>query len=326
MSGQSRGRQGPAYADVWGVQDPWGATVTETQGERETRPPPAETFETYRPLLFAIAYRMLGSATEAEDVVQDAYLRFQATPPESIRSAKAFLSTVVTRLCLDQIKSARARRESYVGPWLPEPLLTEALDAAPAPADRVTQAESISMAFLVLLESLTPLERAVFLLHEVFDYGYDDVAAIVGRSEPACRQLYRRARQHVLERRPRFPAAPAEQERLTATFLRACERGDLDELTGLLAEDVTLWSDGGGKVRAALRPIHGRDAVARFIVGILSKAPPGFRVQHTAVNGAPGIVSYVNDRPIAALALETDGRRIHGLRLVANPDKLARLQ
>lgn len=164
---------------------PWRDSVPETESERETRPPTAEAFEAYRPLLFAIAYRMLGSAMEAEDVVQDAYLRYETTPPETIRSEKAFLSTIVARLCLDQIKSARSRRESYVGPWLPEPLLTDALAVAPAPADRVTQEESISMAFLVLLESLTPLERAVFLLHEVFDYGYDDVAAIVGRSRPA---------------------------------------------------------------------------------------------------------------------------------------------
>jgi RNA polymerase sigma-70 factor (ECF subfamily) len=313
-------------APTGAARDAWGETVPETESDREMRPRAAETFEAYRPLLFGIAYRMLGSAMEAEDVVQDAYLRYQATPPETIRSEKAFLSTVVTRLCLDQLKSARSRRESYVGPWLPEPLLTDALGGAPAPADRVTRGESISMAFLVLLESLTPLERAVFLLHEVFEYGYDEVAAIVGRSEAACRQLYRRARQHVLERRPRFPAAPSEQQRLTESFLRACERGDLNELMELLAEDVTMWSDGGGKVRAAPRPIHGRDAVARFILGILRKAPPGMRVQPAEVNASVGILSYLDDQPFGALTLESDGRRIHGLRIVVNPDKLTRLR
>jgi RNA polymerase sigma-70 factor (ECF subfamily) len=318
-------RTGTAPVAIAGARGSWRNGVPETESERETRLPMAEAFEAHRPLLFAIAYRMLGSAMEAEDVVQDAYLRYQATPPETIRSDKAFLSTVVTRLCLDQIKSARSRRESYIGPWLPEPLLTDALAAAPAPADRVTQEESISMAFLVLLESLTPLERAIFLLHEVFEYGYDEVAAMVGRAEPACRQLYRRARQHVLARRPRFPAAPAEQQRLTESFLRACGGGDLDELMDLLAEDVTMWSDGGGKVRAARRPIYGRDAVARFILGILRKAPPGLRVQPAQVNGGVGILSFVDGQPFGALTLETDGQLIHGLRLVVNPDKLTRL-
>src|SRR5438067_8751384 len=183
-----------------------------------------EQFDEHRALLFGIAYRMLGSVMDAEDVVQDAFLRWQKASAAEVESPKAYLSTIVTRLCLDHLRSARVQREQYVGPWLPEPLVTE---QAPDAAETTTLHESLSMAFLVLLESLTPLERAVFLLHDVFEYGYDEVAAIVGRTEQACRQLYRRARQHVLERRPRFPAAPSEQQRLTESFLRACGRGDL---------------------------------------------------------------------------------------------------
>jgi len=286
----------------------------------------AETFERYRPLLFGIAYRMLGSAMEAEDAVQETYLRYQATPPESVRSERAFLSTVITRLCIDQLRSARAQREQYVGPWLPEPLLTEDLAAAPTPADRIGERESISMAFLVLLERLTPLERAVFLLHEVFDYSFAEVGEIVGRTEVTCRQLFRRAKQHLVEQRPRFAPSPVEQQRLTESFLRACRHGDLDELTGLLAEDVTLWADGGGKVAAARQPIHGRAAVARFLLGILAKAPADLGVQPTEINGEPGIVAYSGGRAFGALAIETDGQQVRGLRLVANPDKLEGLQ
>jgi RNA polymerase sigma-70 factor (ECF subfamily) len=286
----------------------------------------AEAFETQRPHLFGIAYRMLGSAMEAEDMVQETYLRYQATPAETIRSERAFLSTVVTRLCLDQLKSARAQRERYLGPWLPEPVPTVHLADAPLPADRVGERESISMAFLVLLESLTPVERAVFLLHEVFDYSFAEVGEIVERPEATCRQLFRRAKQHLAERRPRFAPSSAEHQRLTESFLRACGRGDIEELTDLLAEDVSIWSDGGGKVRAAQRPIHGRDAVARFVLGILRKAPADLRVELREVNGELAIVSRVGGRPFAALSLETDGQQIRGLRLVVNPDKLDGLE
>src|SRR4051794_32989854 len=187
---------------------------------------PEAQFNEYRALLFSIAYRMLGSVMDAEDVVQDAYLRWQNAPADEVESPKAYLSAIVTRLCLDQLKSARVQREQYVGPWLPEPLVTPVGAEAVPPDERIGEQESISLAFLVLLESLTPPERAVFLLHEVFDYSFAEVAGIVGRSEPTCRQLFRRARQHIVQHRPRFPASPAEHERLTASFLRACSTGD----------------------------------------------------------------------------------------------------
>jgi RNA polymerase sigma-70 factor (ECF subfamily) len=284
----------------------------------------AERFEQERPLLFAIAYRMLGSVMEAEDVVQEAWLRYQATPADSVRSPKAFLSTVVTRLCLDQLKSARARREQYFGPWLPEPLLTSE-DASPTPEGRVDVHESVSMAFLVLLESLTPVERAVFLLREVFDYGYDEIAAIVDRSEDACRQSFHRAKQSLVARRPRFQASPEARQRLTQGFLRAVEAGDLPGLTELLAEDITLWTDGGGKTRAAVRPLHGPETVARFILGVVRKAPPNIEVEVTEVNGDPGLLLRVDGAPFAAMAMELDEHCIHAIRTIVNPDKLAHL-
>lgn len=288
-----------------------------------------EQFEGQRSLLLSIAYRMLGSVTEAEDAVQEAYLRYQATPPERIRSARAFLCTVVTRLCLDQLKSARARRECYVGPWLPEPLLTTDGDPWLTPGHRVETYESISMAFLVLLESLTPVERAVFLLREVFEFGYPEIAAIIGRREDACRQVFHRAKQAIAERRPRFTSRPEDSRRLTRSFVRAIEAGDLAGLTRLLAEDITLWSDGGGKVAAALRPLHGAGAVARFLLGVSKKALAGTGYTHevTEVNGEPALLIRVGGEPrLTVVVIETDGRLIRNLRIVGNPDKLAHLQ
>jgi RNA polymerase sigma-70 factor, ECF subfamily len=289
----------------------------------------AERFEGYRPLLFSIAYRMLGSVMEAEDVVQEAWLRWQAVTPDAVRSPKAFLSTVVTRLCLDQLKSARARREQYVGPWLPEPLITSEADPRVAPDARIDAYESISMAFLVLLESLTPLERAVFLLREVFDYPYPEIAEIVGRREDGCRQLFHRAKQYLTERRPRFQPSPAAQERLTAGFVRAVEGGDLQGLMSLLAEDITLWTDGGGKVAAALQPIHGPNAVARFLLGVTQKAPPGITFDLIEVNGEPAVLFRVPAAPpipsLGVVVLEMDEERIRAIRVVGNPEKLGHI-
>lgn len=285
----------------------------------------AEQFERYRPLLFSIAYRMLGSVMEAEDVVQEAYLRYQATPAASIRSHKSFLSTVVTRLCLDQLKSARARRESYIGPWLPEPLLTTEADSDRTPGARVDEYESISLAFLVLLESLTPVERAVFLLREVFDFGYAEIAEIVGRREDACRQVFHRAKRFLVERRPRFRSSPEDRRRLTEGFLQACAAGDLEGLMRLLAEDITMWSDGGGKVPAATRPVHGRAAVARLLLGLVRIAPPGTHFQVAEVNGGPAIIVRVDGAPRAVLTLEVEEGHIRAIRNVVNPEKLAHL-
>jgi RNA polymerase sigma-70 factor (ECF subfamily) len=261
-----------------------------------------------------MAYRMLGSVMDAEDVVQEAYLRWQrAAREEEVRSPKSYLAAVVTRLCIDQLRSARARREEYVGPWLPEPL----------PTDRALLDESLSMAFLVLLESLNPTERAVFLLREVFDYDYREISQLVDKSEENCRQIARRARQSVAARRPRFESSPEQEERLMGRFLEACFGGDMDGLLALLSEDVTLWSDGGGKTRAALNPIYGADNVARFIWGILRKAPPGFAVRRASVNGRPGIIGYFEDgRPHSVVTFDVAEGSIRAIRLVVNPEKL----
>jgi RNA polymerase sigma-70 factor (ECF subfamily) len=283
---------------------------------------PEAEFDELRPLLFSIAYRMLGSAMDAEDIVQDAYLRWQKAADAEIESPKAYLSTIVTRLCLDYLRSARVQREEYVGPWLPEPL---AVEEAPDVADTAALHESLSMAFLVLLESLTPVERAIFLLHDVFGYDFSEIAGIVGRSEANCRQLARRARGYVEARRPRFEPSAAQQDRLTHQFLRACTTGDLPGLVATLADDITLWADGGGKVRAARNPIHGADAVARFLLGVLRKAPEGLDTRFARVNGQPGVVSYLAGQPFAVLLIDVADERIQGLRLVVNPDKLQHL-
>lgn len=285
-----------------------------------------ESFETYRSLLFAMSYRMLGSAMEAEDIVQEAYLRYRATPPESIRTLKSFLTTIVHHLCMDHLKSAQARRENYVGPWLPEPIITGDGALLPSPLSQVIDRESISMAFLVLLESLSPLERAVFLLREVFDYEYAEIAQITGRDEAACRQLFSRAKKHISEHRPRFPASPEAHAKMVGRFLEACIAGDMDGLMGLLAEDVTVWSDGGGKVSGAARqPIHGRDKVARSIIAFVAHAPEGTTFAMIEANGLPALLVRVKGQIASVLTLEVAGDVIHAVRAVANPDKLAHL-
>ncbi len=285
-----------------------------------------DPFEEHRSLLFAMAYRMLGSAMEAEDIVQEAYLRYRATPPESIRTLKSFLTTVVHHLCLDHLKAAQTRRENYVGPWLPEPIITG--DAAPSlsPLRQIADRESISMAFLVLLESLSPLERAVFLLREVFDYEYAEIAQITGRSEAACRQLFSRARKHVREHRPRFPASPTAHAKMVGRFTETLVAGDIDGLMSLLAEDVTAWSDGGGKVSGAARyPVQGRDPVARGIISLLSRVPDGTTLEVIEANGLPALLIRVKGQIVGVLMLDVEGDFIRTIRNIANPDKLAHL-
>jgi RNA polymerase sigma-70 factor, ECF subfamily len=285
-----------------------------------------DPFEEYRSLLFAIAYRMLGSAMEAEDIVQEAYLRYRATPPESIRTLKSFLTTIVHHLCINHLKSAREQRETYVGPWLPEPVITGDGAALMSPLRQITDRESISMAFLVLLENLSPLERAVFLLREVFDYEYPEIAGITGRDEAACRQLFSRAKKHISEHRPRFPASPEAHAKMLGSFMEACIAGDMDGLMSLLADDVTSWSDGGGKVSGAARqPIHGRNTVARAILGALSRAPEGTTVEVIEANGLPALLIRIRGQVVAVLTLEVEGDFIRAIRNVANPDKLAHL-
>lgn len=284
-----------------------------------------DDFEALRPLLFGIAYRMLSSVGDAEDIVQDAYLRFTAAPRESIRSPRSFLATIVTRLCLNQLQSARVQRETYVGPWLPEPLVS--LDDKQSAADRFEEEESISMAFLVLLEQLTPLARAVFLLREVFDYEYREIAEIVERDEAACRQIFSRSKKELASGQRRFQPTAAEHERIVLSFMNAASRGDMRGLTDLLSDDVGLWADGGGKVRgAATRPIYGRADVATFLISsrrFVAEEAASFDI--ATVNGGPGVILRETGKPIVVMSFDFADRQICGVRLVANPDKLRHL-
>jgi RNA polymerase sigma-70 factor, ECF subfamily len=292
----------------------------------------SETFETYRTYLFAIAYRMLGSAMDAEDMVQETYLRYQSAPPESIRSLKAYLTTILTRLCMDQLRLAYRKRETYVGPWLPEPILTTEADESREtvetgnPEKRVDMEESISLAFLMLLEQLQPFERAVFLLREVFGYEFAEIASMLAKSEAACRRSFSRAKLHLQTHRPRFPASPDMHRQLLTGFLRAVQVGDMSTLTNMLAEDVTLWADGGGKVKgAATRPVSGREAVARFMMGTRRFWPEGSHAEPEDVNGQTAMVIYVEGQAFSILTIEEDAGRIAGIRIVANPEKLKHL-
>ena len=285
-----------------------------------------ESFESYRPYLFSIAYRMLGSAMDAEDMVQETYLRYQTTPAEPIRSLKAYLTTIIIRLCMDQLQLARRKREVYVGPWLPEPILTTTTPSSEDPAERVDREESISLAFLVLLEQLQPFERAVFLLREVFEYAFAEIASMLGKSEAACRRSFSRAKQHLKEHRPRFPASPETHRELLSGYFQAVENGEMTALQNLLAEEVTLWADSGGKVKgAALRPISGRDAVARFSVGTKRFLPEDYRVEMAEVNRQPALIFRTGDQALLVLTIEVEEGHIQALRLIANPEKLARI-
>ncbi|HYI44405.1 MAG TPA: RNA polymerase sigma-70 factor [Actinomycetota bacterium] len=279
-----------------------------------------DTFHELRGYLFGLAYRMLGSAGDAEDIVQEAYLRW-SNISEPVDSPKAFLSKVTTRLCIDHLKSARVQRESYVGPWLPEPVPTEQIAG---PEEAAEKADSLSMAFLVVLESLSPTERAVFLLREVFGYDYPEIAEIVDRSEANCRQIAHRAKEHIASRRPRFEASREQREDLMYRFMAACTMGDMDGLMTLLTEDITLFSDGGGRTRAARKPIYGASKVARFLLGVIQKAPEDYSTQIVNVNGQPAIALYEGTRPFTVLSLDMTEDRIQGLHVVVNPDKLAR--
>ncbi len=285
-----------------------------------------EFFETYRPYLFSIAYRMLGSAMDAEDMVQETYLRYQGTPKDSIRSLKAFLTTIITRLCVDQLQLARRKREVYVGPWLPEPILTAMTPASEDPAGRVEREESISLAFLMLLEQLQPFERAVFLLHEVFEYEFAEIATMLGKSEAACRRSLSRAKKHLAEHRPRFPASAQTHRQLLSGYLQAAQGGDITPLMDLLSENVTLWTDAGGKLKqAALRPIVGRDAVARFSLGTIRFLPEDSQTEIVGVNGQAALITRAGGQALFVLTIEVEEGHIQAIRIIANPEKLARL-
>jgi RNA polymerase sigma-70 factor (ECF subfamily) len=285
----------------------------------------AEVFEAHRGLMFAIAYRMLGTIADAEDAVQDAWLRWSAAPRADVADPRAYLARVVTNTALNRLRSARSRREAYVGPWLPEPLLTE---AGPDAAERAELAESVSVAMLVVLESLTPEERAVFVLREVFGFEHAEIGAALGRSVPAVRQLAHRAREHVQARRPRFDVDWHQQREVTERFLAAAAGGDIDGLMTVLAPDVTLLTDGGGKARAALRPITGAAKAARFLAAIAGRPYMGAAVsdmtlEAAEINGSPGTLITSGGRAIVALTLTVSDGRITAIQLLANPDKLA---
>lgn len=292
----------------------------------------ADPFAPHRPALFALAYRLLGSASEAEDVLQDAYLRYAAAAPAAIRSPKAYLSTIVTRLCLDCLKAAHTRREQYIGPWLPEPLLTR--DEGADPQHHAERHESITLAFLVVLESLTPPERAAFVLHEVFEYPHAEVATMLGLSVANCRQLFHRAKARLAEARPRVPPpAPAHQQQLIAGFLAAAEQGDVTTLAALLADDVTFWADSGGKAPAPRRPVQGRTAVAALLpvfvantLRLVDGDRSALRSTVAEVNGEPAILLWLRERLDSVTVCSLRDAQITALRLVRNPEKLSYIQ
>ncbi len=286
----------------------------------------SDTFEQYRGMLFGIAYRMVGSVMEAEDIVQDAFLRYQRADPDTIDSPQAYLRTIVTRLSLDHLKSAKVQRETYIGPWLPEPILTENQPQASNPVDKFTETESLSMAFLLLLESLSPIERAVFLLREVFDYSYKEIAQMVNKSEANCRQAFRHAKQHIVAKRPRFQAEPEAHEQMLLQFMTAVQSGDLEGLKSLLAEDVVSTSDGGGKKTAATRPLLGPDAVAKFFIGLAKNPPPNLFTQIRQMNGRAAVVLMDGEDIDSIIALEVMDGRIQNITAVRNPDKLGHLK
>jgi RNA polymerase sigma-70 factor (ECF subfamily) len=282
----------------------------------------AELAEREGQRLFGVAYRLLGTVADAEDAVQETFLRWEQADRSAIENPGGWLTTVLTRHCLDQLRSARARREAYVGPWLPEPLVEVADMVAEDQAERVALDESVSLAMLVVLETLSPAERAVFVLHDVFGMDFEDVAETVGRTPAACRQLASRARHHVEERRPRFDPDAAEQRRVVAAFLDASARGDLDGLLALLDPSVVLRADGGGKVRAAGRPIEGSEQVARVLLAG-RRWFPALAARLVAVNGGTGALMTEGDQVLAVVGVTVSGGRITEIDLVANPDKLS---
>jgi RNA polymerase sigma-70 factor (ECF subfamily) len=283
-----------------------------------------QEFERYRTLLFSIAYRMTGSASDAEDLVQETYLRFQASASQEIASLKAYLSTIITRLALDYLKSARVAREQYIGSWLPEPILTS--EDGGSPLADLEQQEALSLAFLRLLEALSPPERAVFLLHEVFEYPFSEISGMLEKSAANCRQILHRARQNLQDKRARFEPEPQRQRQLLLSFLSASQAGDMAALTSLLAQDAVSWSDSGGKVRSNLKPIYGQQAVARFWLSVARKNPRPLTVTLAEINGSPAILFWDEDSLAVVISLALSAVGIQEIYALLNPEKLAYLQ
>jgi RNA polymerase sigma-70 factor (ECF subfamily) len=284
-----------------------------------------EVFEEHRPVLMGVAYRMLGRVADAEDVVQEAWLRWSGADRTEVREPRAYLVRIATRLAVDRLRQVRSRNEAYVGPWLPEPYVTDFGDTAPDTAERAVLADSVSLAVLVVLESLSPLERAVFVLREAFGYPYADIAAVLDRGEPAVRQLAGRARKHVEERRPRYEVDPAERRDLTERFLAAAAGGDLEGLMSLLAPDVRLIGDSGGLSKAPLRVIETADKVGRFLYAIAQQGVPDPSYRSLELNGGAALLVLSGDKPDSTVQLDVVDGRIQCIYIVRNPEKLVSL-
>ncbi|MFG2856227.1 RNA polymerase sigma-70 factor [Streptomyces sp. RLB3-17] len=284
-----------------------------------------EVFEEHRPVLMGVAYRMLGRVADAEDVVQEAWLRWSGADRTEVREPRAYLVRIATRLAVDRLRQVRSRNEAYVGPWLPEPYVTDFGDTVPDTAERAVLADSVSLAVLVVLESLSPLERAVFVLREAFGYPYADIAAVLDRGEPAVRQLAGRARKHVEERRPRYEVDPAERRDLTERFLAAAAGGDLEGLMSLLAPDVRLIGDSGGLSKAPLRVIETADKVGRFLYAIAQQGVPDPSYRSLELNGGAALLVLSGDKPDSTVQLDVVDGRIQCIYIVRNPEKLVSL-
>ncbi|CAL9599539.1 RNA polymerase sigma-70 factor [Streptomyces sp. enrichment culture] len=284
-----------------------------------------DVFEEHRSLLLGVAYRMLGRVSDAEDVVQDAWLRWAEGDRSPVRQPRAFLVRVTTHLAIDRLRRITARGETYAGPWLPEPYVTAFGDTAPDTAEQAELADSVSLAVLVVLETLSPLERAVFVLREAFGFPHAEIAALLDRSEPAVRRLAARARRHVDERRPRYDADPAHRRDLTERFLAAAAGGDLERLLELLAPDARLIGDSGGRSRAPLRELRSADHVARFLAGVAAKGVPDLTVRVLELNGGPAVLVLSGGRPDAVVQVDVADGRIRTVYLIRNPDKLRSL-
>ena len=280
------------------------------------------TFDQYRGLLFSIAYRMLGSVSDAEDMLQETYLRWQTSFDDEIRSPRSYLVTILSRLCINHLQSARVQREEYVGVWLPEPIVTDSSN----PFNLIKIDESLSMAFLIILERLTAIERAVFLLKEVFEYEYREVATILGHTEANCRQILKRAKEHVAAMQPRFRPAQPDRDALLESFLKATGTGEMKDLLKLLTDDVVLRSDGGGKGVAVPSEVYGVDKVARGVLGGLKRLVPSGLIRKLAhINGEPGVINYLDGEPHSVLTIAVRDGRISSIYVITNPDKLRHL-